>query len=133
MSSLRARVALVLAVLLTCSLAPNVTAAASPDTAAVTTLPDFTGNTTAVAGWQIRSSAQVSAGPDEISQTRFAARDWYPVGPRSTVLAGLVQNGKYPDLFHSTNLRDKVNPADFKVPWWYRTEFTVRGAAPTRK
>jgi exo-1,4-beta-D-glucosaminidase len=131
MSSLRARVALVLAVLLTFSLTPAAVASASPDSTATTAVPESTGSTTPVAGWQIQSSAQVSADGGQISRTPFNARSWYPVGPRSTVLAGLVQNGRYPDLFHSTNLRDKVNPADFTVPWWYRTEFTVRGSAPT--
>jgi exo-1,4-beta-D-glucosaminidase len=131
MSSLRARAALVLAILMTFTLTPAAVAAPPPDSAVSTVLPESTGGTTPVAGWQIQSSAQVSAGEAEISQTRFNARSWYPVGPRSTVLAGLVQNGRYPDLFYSTNLRDKVDPAAFKVPWWYRTEFTVRGQAAT--
>ncbi|MEV4314505.1 sugar-binding domain-containing protein [Actinocrispum sp. NPDC049592] len=131
MPSLRARVALVLALLLTFSLAPGAVASASPDTSTTTTLAESTGASTPVAGWQIQSSAQVSVDGAAVSRTQFNARSWYPVGPRSTVLAGLVQNGKYPDLFYSTNLRDKVNLADFKVPWWYRSEFTVRGWAPT--
>src|SRR5262245_25699677 len=121
MPSLRARVALVLALLLTFSLAPGAVASASPDTSTTTTLAESTGASTPVAGWQIQSSAQVSADGAAVSRTQFNARSWYPVGPRSTVLAGLVQNGKYPDLFYSANLRDKVNPADFKVPWWYRS------------
>jgi exo-1,4-beta-D-glucosaminidase len=131
MSSLRARCALVLALLMTFTLAPAAAAAPPPESAASTALPESTGTSTPVAGWQIQSSAQVSADGSAISSTQFGARNWYPVGPRSTVLAGLVQNGRYPDLFYSTNLRDKVNPADFKVPWWYRTEFTVRGQAAT--
>jgi exo-1,4-beta-D-glucosaminidase len=131
MPSLRARVALVLALLLPLSLSTATTANADPTAEVTTALPDSTGAPTVVAGWQIQSSAQVGAGAEEISRTGFSARAWYPVGPRSTVLSGLMQNHKYSDLFYSTNLRDKVNPADFKVPWWYRTEFNVRGFAPT--
>jgi exo-1,4-beta-D-glucosaminidase len=129
MSSLRVRVALVLAVLLSLSLAPAATAApAAADVS--TTLSDAESSSTAVRGWQIQSSAQVSATGEEISKSRFDGSRWLPVGPRSTVLAGLVQNGRYPNLFHGTNLRDNVNKADFQVPWWYRTEFSVRDKSP---
>ncbi|MBI0383983.1 exo-beta-D-glucosaminidase, partial [Streptomyces albiflaviniger] len=48
----------------------------------------------------------------------------HPVGPRSTVLAGLLAAGAYPDPFYSTNL-EKIPAADFTVPWWYRGDFTV--------
>jgi exo-1,4-beta-D-glucosaminidase len=127
MSSLRARIALVLAILFTVSLAPG--AVAAPEVAVTTALPEAAASSTPVAGWQIQSSKVVTAGGEDISQPKFSGAGWYPVGPRSTVLAGLVQNGRYPDLFKSTNLRDKVDRADFQVPWWYRSEFTVRGSS----
>ncbi len=127
MSSLRVRVALVLAVLLTFSLAQPSTAAPAD---LVTTLSEAESGNTAISGWQIQSSAQVSATGEEISQSRYDGSRWYRVGPRSTVLAGLVQNGRYPNLFHGTNMRDNVNRADFQVPWWYRTEFHVRDRSP---
>jgi exo-1,4-beta-D-glucosaminidase len=95
-----------------------------------TTLSNAESSSTAVRGWQIQSSAQVSATGEEISKSRFDGSRWLPVGPRSTVLAGLVQNGRYPNLFYGTNLQDNVNKADFQVPWWYRTEFTVRDKSP---
>jgi exo-1,4-beta-D-glucosaminidase len=130
MSSLRVRVALVLAVVLALGVAP---AAQAADAAAdvLTTLPATQSGSTAVRGWQIQSSAQVSATGAEISRPRFDGSAWYPVGPRSTVLAGLVQNGRYPNLFYGTNLRDTVNRADFQVPWWYRTEFTATSVRTT--
>jgi exo-1,4-beta-D-glucosaminidase len=49
---------------------------------------------------------------------------WYPAGPRSTVLAALLAAGTYPDPFYSAN-QQKIPTADFEVPWWYRSDFTV--------
>lgn len=95
-----------------------------------TTVPARPGTVTTVSGWQIQSSAVATEAGEAVSRVGYPARGWYPVSPRSTVMAGLVQNGKYgDDLFHSTNLRDRVDPADFTVPWWYRHEFTVDGGA----
>ncbi len=56
---------------------------------------------------------------------------------RATVMAGLLENGKYENVFYSDNLRAAAEPESsgvaFVVPWWYRTEFTVAdGAQETR-
>lgn len=81
------------------------------------------GSATAVPGFLIQTSAQV--GDDSaVSKPGFNTAGWYPVGPRSTVYAGLLANGKYADPFYSTNMKN-VPAADFKVPWWYRTDLTV--------
>ncbi|WP_460440853.1 glycosyl hydrolase 2 galactose-binding domain-containing protein [Amycolatopsis stemonae] len=78
---------------------------------------------TAVPGFLIQTSAQV--GDDSaVSKPGYNTAGWYPVGPRSTVYAGLLANGKYADPFYSTNMKN-VPTADFKVPWWYRTDLTV--------
>jgi exo-1,4-beta-D-glucosaminidase len=52
-------------------------------------------------------------------------------------MAGLLENGKYENVFYSDNLRAAAEPessgVSFVVPWWYRTEFTVAsGAQETR-
>ncbi|MEA5363405.1 carbohydrate-binding protein [Amycolatopsis sp., V23-08] len=78
---------------------------------------------TAVPGFLIQTSAQVSD-DSAVSKPGFNTAGWYPVGPRSTVYAGLLANGKYADPFYSTNMKN-VPTADFKVPWWYRTDLTV--------
>ena len=48
-------------------------------------------------------------------------------------MAGLLENGKYPDAFYSDNLRAVEIPDasgnQFVVPWWYRTQFTLAKAA----
>ncbi|WP_326951212.1 carbohydrate-binding protein [Amycolatopsis sp. NBC_01307] len=81
------------------------------------------GPATAVPGFLIQTSAQVSD-DSAVSKPGFNTAGWYPVGPRSTVYAGLLANGKYADPFYSTNMKN-VPAADFKVPWWYRTDLTV--------
>jgi exo-1,4-beta-D-glucosaminidase len=83
------------------------------------------GRATVVPGWKLQSSAKV---PDEgaaISTPGYATPDWYPVSPRSTVLAGLVENKVHQDPLYSNNL-SKIPAADFKVPWWYRADVTVQ-------
>ncbi|WP_410644443.1 glycosyl hydrolase 2 galactose-binding domain-containing protein [Amycolatopsis sp. lyj-346] len=84
---------------------------------------------TAVPGFLIQTSAQV--GDDSaVSKPGYNTSGWYPVGPRSTVYAGLLANGKYADPFYSTNMKN-VPVADFQVPWWYRTDLTI--ADPTQR
>ncbi|HET7223571.1 MAG TPA: glycoside hydrolase family 2, partial [Rhodanobacteraceae bacterium] len=82
-----------------------------------------------IAQWQIRSSAEAQQGGAEISSANFSTKDWYPVSGRATVMAGLMENGKYKDVFHEDELRT-VARHHFVVPWWYRTQFTlVKGAS----
>ncbi len=93
--------------------------------------PVVPGQAAAVPDWRLRSSAGLNAGGDAISTPGFADRDWPRVPARSTVMAGLIAAGRYPDLNYSTNLRDAVDPADFAVPWWYRRE-VVAAPVPGR-
>ena len=50
---------------------------------------------------------------------------------RATVMAGLLENGTYKNVFYSDNLRAAEEPDSsgnvFVIPWWYRTEFTLVG------
>ncbi|MEV0414162.1 exo-beta-D-glucosaminidase [Streptomyces sp. NPDC050448] len=102
-------------------------AAPSPRAAhvrAVTAVPAEPGSTTALSGYAIRSTAEVSDAAAVVSAPGYRTTGWYPAGPRSTVLAALVAGGKYPDPFYSTN-QQRIPAADFTVPWWFRAEFTV--------
>ena len=89
--------------------------------------------TTAVTRWQIQSSDKAQQGGAEISSAGFATRDWYPVSGRATVMAGLLENGTYKNVFYSDNLRAVQAPDAsgnlFVNPWWYRTEFTLAPGA----
>ncbi|NUR02646.1 MAG: exo-beta-D-glucosaminidase [Streptomyces sp.] len=90
----------------------------------VTRVSSEPGSTTALTGYTIQSTAKVSDPPADISSLGYPATGWYPTGSRSTVLAALLANGVYADPFHSTN-QQKIPKADFQVPWWYRSDFTV--------
>ncbi|MGW1964498.1 glycoside hydrolase family 2 protein [Streptomyces sp. NPDC001935] len=102
---------------------PGAATAATPrlPVTAVTSAP---GSATALAGYAIRSGAEVRDPASAVSRPGYRAGGWYPAGPRSTVLAALLANGRYADPFYSTNLRN-IPKSDFTVPWWYRSDFTV--------
>ncbi|MGH8216103.1 MAG: glycosyl hydrolase 2 galactose-binding domain-containing protein, partial [Rhodanobacteraceae bacterium] len=94
------------------------------------------GHVTAIAQWEIQSSAKAQQGGAEISSGGFSTKDWYPVSGRATVMAGLLENGKYKDVFHDDNLRAVGVPDAghhrFVIPWWYRGEFTLAPGAHGR-
>ncbi|MFG2788081.1 exo-beta-D-glucosaminidase [Streptomyces sp. NPDC048419] len=89
-----------------------------------TTVSSVPGSTTALTGYAVQSTAKVSDPAADVSSPGYPATGWYPAGPRSTVLAALLANGVYADPFHSTD-QQKIPKADFQVPWWYRSDFTV--------
>ncbi|MBB5779203.1 glycosyl hydrolase 2 galactose-binding domain-containing protein [Nonomuraea jabiensis] len=113
-----ARSRLILILLSACALLANAAGVALP--ASAQAVPA----TTALTGYKIQSSAKVADSGATISTPGYAATGWYPVGPRSTVLAGLLQNNVYPDPFYSTNMQS-IPTSDFDVPWWYRSDFTL--------
>jgi len=120
----------VLLLLATLAFAPLAHAAT---TYAPTPVNGGAGSVTAIAHWQIQDSAKAQQGGATISAAGFSTRDWYPVSGRATVMAGLLENGKFPDVFHSDNLRAVQVPDAsgqlFVNPWWYRSEFTLAKAA----
>ena len=109
--------------------------ACAENTFAPTRVDGDAGSATAIAHWQIQASAKAQQSGAEISSAGFATRDWYPVSGRATVMAGLLENGAYQNVFYSDNLRAVEEPdasgTMFAIPWWYRTEFTV--AKPTQE
>jgi len=91
------------------------------------------GSAIPIAHWQIQSSAKAQQSGAEVSSAGFSTEGWYPVSGRATVMAGLMENGKYENVFYGDNLRaveepDASGPV-FATPWWYRTEFTVSDQA----
>lgn len=81
-------------------------------------------STAALSTYAIQSTAKVTDSAAAVSSPGYPAAGWYPAGPRSTVLAALLAAGKYADPFYSTNQKN-IPTADFAVPWWYRSDFTV--------
>ncbi|MHB8477836.1 MAG: glycosyl hydrolase 2 galactose-binding domain-containing protein [Steroidobacteraceae bacterium] len=87
------------------------------------------GSASAITHWQIQSSAKAQQSGAEVSSAGYSTRDWYTVSGRATVMAGLLENGTYKDVFYSDNLRAAEEPDSssnvFVIPWWYRTEFSL--------
>ena len=86
--------------------------------------------------WHLQSSAKVAETGEIISTTQFNPNGWYPTCIPTTVLAALVDNKVYPDLYFGENLKSipgyvegrwLVMPKDspFYPPWWYRTQFRL--------
>lgn len=83
-------------------------------------------------GWAVRSSADVSAPGEKISTAGFDRAGWYPTTVPSTVLAALVKNGIYRDVYFGRNL-ESISYEPFRVSWWYRNEFNLEpGSAPAQ-
>ncbi len=74
--------------------------------------------------WFIQSSEKVMKNGEQISSLDFKAENWYPAEMPTTVLANLVKNKVYTNIYFDKNL-DKISANQFKKPWWYRTEFFV--------
>ncbi|MBD8879448.1 glycoside hydrolase family 2 [Rhodanobacter sp. 7MK24] len=91
------------------------------------------GTSTAIGHWLIQDSAKAQQGGAEISSSGFPTKGWYPVSGRATVMAGLLENGTYKDVFHSDNLGTVQVPDSsgtlFVTPWWYRGEFVLPASA----
>ena len=74
--------------------------------------------------WQIQSSEKVKADGNEISEIGFSIKGWFPAEVPTTVLAALVRDSVYKNIFFSKNL-GKIPHEQFTKPWWYRTEFSI--------
>ncbi len=83
------------------------------------------GEPASVRSWQLASSLDAGDDGSVISLAAYNAGSWLTAPPRSTVMAALLANGEYPDVFYSTNMRDRVDGSRFAVPWWYRALFTL--------
>src|SRR6266511_3305415 len=90
--------------------------------AAVTTSPPA-GSTELSTGWALRSANTVTDTGATISQVGYSTSGWNPIALPSTVLAGLVANNVYQDIYFGTNLQSV--PDLTTQNWWYRGEFTA--------
>ncbi|MGH8232638.1 MAG: glycosyl hydrolase 2 galactose-binding domain-containing protein [Rhodanobacteraceae bacterium] len=89
-------------------------------------------SSTPIDHWEIQSSANAQQGGQAISEPDYSTKGWYPTSGNATVMAGLLENNKYPNIFYGPNLRQVQVPDsaghDFQIPWWYRTTFQSSGA-----
>ncbi len=79
-------------------------------------------------GWSIASTEDIEVTGDIISRSGFDISKWYKTTVPSTVMAALIANNEYPDIFMGENI-DKVDTVRFRTSWWYRNEFNVDDAA----
>ena len=90
-------------------------------------------------GWQVQSSAEATQAGSQISTPGFPTGSWLEVKPDDAGAVGtevnaLVQTGRCPNVFFSTNMKDcfgymdSIGPnsiPEFSVPWWFRTDFVA--------
>src|SRR6266508_6439517 len=84
------------------------------------------GSTELTQGWALRSAGNVTDTGATISQVGYGTSGWYPITAPSTVLAGLVANNVYQDIYFGTNLQSV--PDLTGQSWWYRGQFTAPAA-----
>ena len=121
-------------------LAAGITAAAvaAVEVPAPVAVAGGAGSVVPISGWEIQSSTLAQQSPVDpavtgalISRPGFDTRGWHPAGATATVMAGLVGDGTYRDLFYGRRLQEVSAPyarQKFHVPWWYRATFDI---APT--
>src|SRR5262245_51497590 len=78
-------------------------------------------------GWALTSANSVTDSGSAISQVGYATPSWRPVSLPSTVLAGLVANNVYQNIYFGTNLQSV--PDLTTQNWWFRGEFTAPAGA----
>lgn len=82
------------------------------------------GTTELVSGWQIQSPQVAGNAGETISRPEYPATGWLPISRPETPMAGLTENGRYPNVFYSNNLA-KVPSGQFAAGWWYRNRLTL--------
>jgi exo-1,4-beta-D-glucosaminidase len=108
--------------LLTLTLVLVIGIGSSGKAAAVTTAATV-GSSELSTGWALRSANEVTDTGATISQVGYGTAGWHPVSLPSTVLAGLVADNVYQNIYFGTNL--KAVPDLTTQNWWFRGEFTA--------
>jgi exo-1,4-beta-D-glucosaminidase len=74
--------------------------------------------------WQIQSSAVAADDGATVSKTGFGTNGWYNTTVPNTVMGALVNAGDIQNPYYADTIA-QIDDNRFKVPWWYRTEFTL--------
>jgi|GEM_PF-122556 len=83
-------------------------------------------STELTSGWSLKSALNVTDPGTTISQPGYNVASWYPITIPSTVMAGLVANNVYQNVFFGTNLQSV--PDLTTQNWWYRGAFNAVAA-----
>lgn len=81
-----------------------------------------------VRGWKIQSSAVVRDSGALVSRPDYPTAGWLPISQPETLMAGMLENGRFPGIFRSDNLAS-VPTAPFRVNWWYRDQLVLHPRA----
>ncbi|MFL5803792.1 MAG: glycosyl hydrolase 2 galactose-binding domain-containing protein [Roseiflexaceae bacterium] len=106
----------------TVAVTPSITPTPSPTPSGAPTV----GSTQLSQGWALRSANNVADSGGAISQVGYNTSSWYPITLPSTVLAGLVANNVYQNIYFGLNLQSV--PDLTTQNWWYRGQFTAPAA-----
>jgi exo-1,4-beta-D-glucosaminidase len=68
----------------------------------------------------------VGVADEQVLQNSYNDDSWYKAIVPGTVLGSLVSTGVIEDPYFGINMQ-KVDPDQFKQPWWYRTSFDLPG------
>ena len=72
-------------------------------------------------GWALRTQTGLGDTGAVISQPGYSTAGWYPITVPCTVMAGLLTNNVYTNVYFGSNL---VSVADLTTTnWWYRGQF----------
>lgn len=74
--------------------------------------------------WRLESSSHIKYEGEELSSQSKCSNDWLRLNVPSTVLAALVKNKIYENLYVGENLKT-VPKEIFTVPWWYVKTFEL--------
>ena len=78
--------------------------------------------TTLSENWQIFSSENLKQTGDIISLPEFIFENSYTTAIPKTVMAALIENNEYENIFFGKNL-ENVDKTRFENPWWFRKSF----------
>jgi exo-1,4-beta-D-glucosaminidase len=88
---------------------------------------------TPFSSWNVTSSTGIFGNATTLSLPGIDTSSWYHLNvTKGTLMATLIANGVYneDDLLYSDNLQS-VNPEQFRVPWFYRSESTWKTSNST--
>ena len=74
--------------------------------------------------WRIQTAALAGMDQAAVSSAACDTANWCPASVPTTVLAALVNDGIYTNIFFGTNLA-AIPSAPFTNAWWFRKEFSV--------
>ncbi|MBN1985416.1 MAG: hypothetical protein JW761_03875 [Prolixibacteraceae bacterium] len=76
-------------------------------------------------GWTMQSSEKLGdTNEKSISENGYNDASWYKSVVPGTVLGSMATHGVIEDPYFGINMQ-KVDPEQFKKPWWFRTSFQI--------